>query len=102
MKAKEPVIKAEESPSEEDLITKGLLDFDPTNPDKPVIPTPEVTVPVRSPQVSPTKPAAQVLKEFLELNKIELTVSTLTEGIKTVSDGSIILSNPKIIVNYKN
>lgn len=50
----------------------------------------------------PNKSASETLKEFLDVNNIVLTVSPPSENIKTVSDGSIILQAPRIIISYRN
>lgn len=86
--------KSEYTP--EETIDK-LIGFDPTE-NKPEEPYFEPATP--TPQ-QPKQTAAEALKAFLDVNGIQITVSPPSEGIKTVSDGSIILQAPKILVTYK-
>lgn len=78
-----------------DEITAGLLAFDPAEDKTLHVEEEKVSSPVQQ------KSASQLLKEFLEENNLVLTVSPPSEGIKTVSDGSVIFSAPKIICSYK-
>jgi hypothetical protein len=93
--------KATYTPEE---ITAGLLAYDPANDnveikEHGVIETNDPKN-FELPKVT-TRSASQLLKEFLDENNILLSVSPPSEGIKTVSDGSVIFSAPKIIISYK-
>lgn len=59
---------------------------------------------VATPEVEPKtvrQPAMQVLQEFLVEKGIEVTAKPLA-NIKTVSDGSMIVGIPQILVSYNN
>jgi ABC-type polysaccharide/polyol phosphate transport system ATPase subunit len=78
-----------------DEITERLLKYDPNND----FPVPEEVPPKE--EVLFKKSASELLKTFLDNNNIVLSVSPVNENIKTISDGSVILSSPRILVNYK-
>jgi len=81
-----------------DEITEKLVKW---NPEDDYLKVPDVehtTTPV--PPVE-RKSATELLKSFLDANNIVLSVSPPSEGIKTVSDGSVIFSAPKIIIQYR-
>ena len=97
--------KRQYSPEE---ITDKLVGFDPTDKEFPspyadlkpggVIETDDpknFSLPIK-------ETASEALKRFMDANNIVFTVSPPSEGIKTVSDGSVIFSAPKIVVAYKN
>lgn len=50
----------------------------------------------------PIKSATQLLNEFLSANNIELTQTQLSQSIKFVSDGAIIITKPEIGARYRN
>ena len=68
----------------------------------------EVTkIDLSNPDVEITIPKQQhlpkeLLERFLLDNNLELTVSPISENIKYVSDGSVILAKPVIRIAYKN
>jgi len=57
--------------------------------------------PVVAPVTKPKLPAMNMINEFLKRTGIELTVDYLTNCVKSVSDGSIIISKPSIGAKYK-
>lgn len=77
-------------------ITDKLIGFDPTEPEEP-----SQAIEIPKQEFYAKKSPTELLKDFLDTNNLVLTVSPPNENIKTVSDGSIILSAPKILVNYK-
>lgn len=50
---------------------------------------------------TPKKSAMKVLQEFLDKEGIEVTAKPLS-NLKTVSDGSLIVGIPQILVSYKD
>jgi len=62
---------------------------------KKPVEAPVVTTPLEK------KPAMQVVQEFIVKEGIEITAKPLA-NIKTVSDGSIIVGIPQILVSYKD
>ena len=66
---------------------------------------PETPIGVNTPPVAPAEkpklPAMNMVNEFLNQTGIELLVDHLTGCVKSVSDGSIIISKPTIGARYK-
>ena len=47
-----------------------------------------------------SKSATEVLNEFLEKNKISLTIDPIQKSIKFISDGSVIVEQPSFKAKY--
>ena len=46
--------------------------------------------------------ASELYLKLLKDNNLEVQITNLKDNIKTISDGSLIISPPTIVVSYKN